>query len=72
MSKTVDFKGAQQMAHEVCGKVSPALLWNTLSTRVRNGQSISDFTTMALVASVVGEQQAAQFVAAILKVWGPK
>jgi hypothetical protein len=68
----ISFRDAQKMARTVCGDVSPALLWNTLTTRVRKGQDITDFTTMALVASVVGEKRAPEFVATIQKIWAPK
>jgi hypothetical protein len=68
MNKTIDFNGAVRMAERVIGPVPLARLWNVLAARVREGKPIDDFTTRALIASVVGKPEMDKFIAAIRRV----
>jgi len=70
MSKQITFDEAVEMAAKLTGPVPPARLWNMLATKVRAGQSIDSLATMALIASVVGKDQAAQFAQTVKNVWG--
>lgn len=72
ITQSVAFDQAVALARKTVGEVPRARLWNMLSTRVRNGREITDFSTMALVASVVGKRDAAEFVATVQKVWRNK
>ena len=69
---TLSFDDTVALANKMVGPCSRATLWNMLSTRVRKGVAIDDFTTMALVVAVVGRADAASFVAAVQNVWCKK